>query len=140
MSLSAAARTATLVGIFLALAAHFADARRPLQSYPTGGDGSCANYASDCTACLEAGCAWQPQTGGNCYSDCLIMDVSCYRGAPAVCPKSEELCAEQTTCRGCTAAGCYFQQGECRPECKYGPLGSFIAVCTADAVSCDASV
>lgn len=59
----------------------------------TGGQGGCGDHGSECEGCLASGCAWQPNTGGDCYSDCLIMDTSCYTGEPAACPQSEELCA-----------------------------------------------
>eukprot|EP00873_Tetraselmis_striata_P010955 jgi/Tetstr1/431219/TSEL_020931.t1 len=104
----------------------------------TGGQGGCGDHGSECEGCLASGCAWQPNTGGDCYSDCLIMDTSCYTGEPAACPQSEELCAGKSTCEECTAAGCIFQSDTCQPECMFGPLGDVIAVCARDAAGCEA--
>jgi hypothetical protein len=98
----------------------------------------CSYFGDDCADCVDNGCAWQPIAGGKCFSDCLVMDTFCYTGSATICPKSDEVCAPLDTCDDCAAAGCIFQQGVCKPESEFGPLGDFIARCASDAAGCSA--
>ena len=69
---------------------------------------------------------------------CPLLDVGCYTLA-ASCPAPEAVCAAASgSCRDCAAAGCVWQAGECVDECRFGPLGDFIAACTSDDAECEA--
>jgi hypothetical protein len=110
---------------------------------------------------VDAGCAWQPAATQSCLPDCLIADTSCYTlAAPAGalgfrCPQELAACQaatqnlevlvdsgvlespQQALCEACNMQGCVWQQGECKPECAFGPLGDFLAPCANIFAQCE---
>lgn len=73
----------------------------------------------NCSACLAAGCFYQPTPEGNCAATCEVADMSCYGNDSqwsAPCP-SEKSCKHQD-CGSCLGAGCSWQAGACTAECS----------------------
>ena len=44
---------------------------------------------------------------------------------------------QQALCEACNMQGCVWQQGECKPECAFGPLGDFLAPCATIFAQCE---
>ena len=44
---------------------------------------------------------------------------------------------QQALCEACNMQGCVWQQGECKPECAFGPLGDFLAPCANIFAQCE---
>jgi len=65
-----------------------------------------------------------------------VQDTSCYTGSPATCPVAQEVCSTFNDCETCSSAGCVFQEGRCKSECEFGPLGDFLAECLSEMESC----
>ena len=113
-------------------------AEEPMLSSEGAPEGD-ALFFDTCEACVGAGKAWTPSLGG-CDEGCFVQDVSCYT-MPGTCPQTQEFCgdvwsvakfeagASEAMCDMCVSSGCVYQEGECRAECSFGPLGDFQATC-----------